>query len=160
MVSHSCHFSLSPPQHTHTSVLRKPGWRIAREQQPRFMVMGQDTHSNPPTTAPGVQTSTTFASTSHTYPHHLQLLPLSSDLQVYYHKKKENFTYKIYIIIYEIYTTLSILFIRVQFKKPSLPPAPQQAYPPLPCHPSCALQPRQRSQGLQGNHLVKPFSFP
>lgn len=105
---------ISPPTHTHTSVLRKPGWRRTdREQQPGFMARGQGTHPTPPTTAPGVQTSITFASTSHTYPHQLQLPPLSSDLQVYYYKK-EKFPSKIYIIIYEICVTPSILFILVK----------------------------------------------
>lgn len=55
---------LPPNTQAHTSVLRNPGWRTAREQQPEFTVGGRTHTSHPPTTAPGVQTSATFASTS------------------------------------------------------------------------------------------------
>lgn len=113
-VSHSCHFALSPsPHNTHTSVIGKT-WVEDSQRATAWIYSkgsGQDTHTPPippsQTTAPGAQTSTTFPSTSHTHPHHLQLPLLSSDLQAYYYKKKKILHIK-FILLYMKFILLSI----------------------------------------------------
>lgn len=103
---------ISPPTDRRTQVCLETLGGGQPESNSLNSWSGGKTHtSHPPTTAPGVQTSATFASTSHMYYHQLQLPPSSADLQVYYYKKKkENVIYDIYIIIYEIYITLYIFY--------------------------------------------------
>lgn len=159
MVLHSCRFTLiSPPTHKHTQVcLETLGGGQPESNSLNSRLGAGHTHPTPQ------QLLQEFKHLPHllllhttNYSFHPYQLIFRSTIT----RRRNKILHMKFMLLYMKSILLYTFFIHVKFKKPSLPLL-SRLNPPCPAtFPALALQPRHPSQGLQGNHLVKPFSFP